>query len=233
MDADVHPLVRRAADGVLPDWARADASRRSHMTRVAELLAGWADGLALEPAETTRWRALGFLHDALRDAEEPALRTLLGELGKPSHGFGSGGAEDPDPAWAVDWTAFALPGDGEKAVRRASSVDDLPGPVLHGPATALRLVHEGVTDAGLLSAVAYHTPGNPALGAGGRALYCADYLDPARPADDEGRAALRERYPDDPEGVLRTVLRDRVRYLLEEDLPIFLGTVRMWNQSTR
>lgn len=226
MDRDIHPLVRGAADGVLPDWARAGAARRAHMDRVAELLAGWADRLRLGPEGKIRWRALGFLHDALRDAEESDLRGLVGdERVVPSPGSGPGGTGEADSGWTVDWGAFARPGTATATV--------VPGGVLHGPATALRLREEGVTDSDLLSAVAYHTAGHPALGAAGRALYCADFLEPGRPDDDEGRAALRDGYPDDPEGVLRAVLREGVRYLLERDRPIFLGTVRMWNHSTR
>lgn len=224
MDRDIHPLVRRAANGVLPDWARVGAERRAHMGRVAELLAGWAERLRLAPAGKIRWRALGFLHDALRDAEESDLRRLVrDEEVIPSPGSGPGETGESDSGWTVDWEAFARPG----------TATVVPGDVLHGPATALRLREEGVTDSDLLSAVAYHTAGHPALGTAGRALYCADFLEPGRPADDEGRAALRDGYPDDPEGVLRAVLREGMRYLLEKDRPIFLGTVRMWNHSAR
>lgn len=44
------------------------------MERVAKLLAAWADALGLDADEVARWRAAGFLHDALRDAEPEALR---------------------------------------------------------------------------------------------------------------------------------------------------------------
>ena len=72
-----HPLVKDAADGVLPDWASARRKRRSHMARVADLLQEWADARGESPDEVLRWRSLGFLHDALRDAEPKVLRKML------------------------------------------------------------------------------------------------------------------------------------------------------------
>lgn len=44
------------------------------MERVAALLGEWAERMDLAPAESARWRAAGWLHDALRDA--PAERLL-------------------------------------------------------------------------------------------------------------------------------------------------------------
>lgn len=220
MDAGIHPRVARAAEGELPEWTRAGADRRAHMTRVAALLDEWAEALDLDRVQRLSWRAQGFLHDALRDAGAAELRAVLEGAGAD----GEGGADRSGP-WRVDWSAFALVGEGV-------GYEAPPTGTLHGPAAALKLVREGVRDPELLGAVAYHTAGHPGLGPGGRALYCADYLEPGRPADDETRAGLRARYPEDPEGVLRDVLRDRMRYHLEEDRPIFLGTVRLWNQSS-
>ena len=74
MDAPVHPIVASAAEGELPEWAAAGAGRRAHMGRVSELLGAWADGMSLPPHDRTRWRAVGYLHDALRDEEPEALR---------------------------------------------------------------------------------------------------------------------------------------------------------------
>jgi HD superfamily phosphohydrolase YqeK len=70
----LHPLVVRAAAGDLPAWAVASPERREHMERVAVLLSGWAGALGLDATERTRWTALGYLHDALRDADGEALR---------------------------------------------------------------------------------------------------------------------------------------------------------------
>ena len=74
MSAEIHPRVEEAASGRLPEWARATSARRAHMARVAELLEGWAHALELDRTDVLRWRAAGFLHDALRDADPEALR---------------------------------------------------------------------------------------------------------------------------------------------------------------
>ncbi|MFP3947877.1 MAG: hypothetical protein ACLFWG_04035, partial [Longimicrobiales bacterium] len=79
----------------------------------------------------------------------------------------------------------------------------------------------------------YHTVGHPDLEAAGRALYCADFVEPGRSSDRALRAELRSRYPGDPDGVLRDVLRSRIGYVLERGRPIFLGTARMWNRLNR
>lgn len=44
------------------------------MRRVATLLGEWATALGLPDAQRTEWMALGYLHDALRDAPESQLR---------------------------------------------------------------------------------------------------------------------------------------------------------------
>lgn len=62
------------AAGELPDWALIGPARRAHAGRVAALLGEWAHRLGLDAADVTRWRAAGWLHDALRDAEADALR---------------------------------------------------------------------------------------------------------------------------------------------------------------
>jgi HD superfamily phosphohydrolase YqeK len=82
------PIVVRAAAGELPAWARATQERRAHMDRVAALLGSWAGALGLDREERTRWTSLGYLHDALRDADPvdlrahvpPALADLPGSL---------------------------------------------------------------------------------------------------------------------------------------------------------
>jgi HD superfamily phosphohydrolase YqeK len=66
-----------AARGQLPDWARATPLRREHMARVAALLESWAAELGVGETETLRWAAVGWLHDALRDADPSDLRRLV------------------------------------------------------------------------------------------------------------------------------------------------------------
>lgn len=67
-------LIRAAAAGELPGWSLAGAPRREHMSRVAALMRQWAEALGLDAAETEEWEAVGYLHDALRDAPPAELR---------------------------------------------------------------------------------------------------------------------------------------------------------------
>jgi len=166
----VAPVVAAAARGELPDWAVAGPRRREHMARVADLLGAWAEALDLPAADRTRWRSVGYLHDALRDERPDALRALL-------------------PA----------------------SLAQLADPLLHGPAAAERLRAMGVEDDELLEAVAAHTVGAPGLGVLGRALFVADYLEPARLYGTDWHAGLRGRMPTELDGVLLEVVRERVR----------------------
>jgi len=47
------------------------------MARVSALLGEWADALELPSDERLRWVSLGYLHDALRDADPESLRELV------------------------------------------------------------------------------------------------------------------------------------------------------------
>ena len=87
----VHARIAEAAEGRLPDWSVAGSERRAHMGRVAALLDEWAEALGLDEPERLRWRAAGWLHDALRDERPDALRPLVPERfrglpGKILHG---------------------------------------------------------------------------------------------------------------------------------------------------
>lgn len=53
------------------------SERRAHVARVVRLLDRWAAALGLGEGDRTRWRAAGWLHDALRDAPAASLRPLL------------------------------------------------------------------------------------------------------------------------------------------------------------
>jgi HD superfamily phosphohydrolase YqeK len=101
--------------------------------------------------------------------------------------------------------------------------------LLHGPAAAAMLRHDGVNDESVLRAVTYHTVGHPDLDLLGRCLYLADFLEPARKFAAEWRAQLRDRMPDDHEAVLREVASQRVRHLIEEGSPLRPETVAFWN----
>lgn len=73
------PIIRAAARGELPEWARASEKRRAHIGRVAALLGEWAQALELPEQERTRWVAAGWLHDVLREAHPDELRPLVPE----------------------------------------------------------------------------------------------------------------------------------------------------------
>jgi 2-amino-4-hydroxy-6-hydroxymethyldihydropteridine diphosphokinase len=77
--SELHPWVAAAARGVLPDWAVARKKRRAHMARVAALLREWAEARCDLPQDVERWTAVGYLHDALRDADPAELRAALSE----------------------------------------------------------------------------------------------------------------------------------------------------------
>jgi HD superfamily phosphohydrolase YqeK len=108
---------------------------------------------------------------------------------------------------------------------------DAPGPVSlrHGPASAARAAAEGETDRGVLEAVRYHSVGWADWDMVGRVLYCADFLEPGRVFGRERRAALAERFPDDPAGVLVAVAGDRLSHLIGSGWPLIDPTVRFWN----
>ena len=182
-------LLRDASGGTLPEWAVASPGRREHMARVAGLLAGWADELDLAESERVRWTSVGYLHDALRDAEPETLRPSV-----------------------------------------PPTLRTLPGPVLHGPAAAEKLRVDGVIDGELLEAVAWHTVGSARLGRLGRALYCADFLEPGRAFLPEWRAELRTRLPGDLNAVTREILQARIQHVVDRGLPLLAGTVAFWNR---
>ncbi len=108
-----------------------------------------------------------------------------------------------------------------------------PGKVLHGPAVARRLEEEGVEDAELLHAIAYHTLGSEDFGTVGLALFAADFLEPGRESKEEWRRELRERAARDLEGVVREILSARIQYLVKEERPLRRETVAFWNRMTR
>lgn len=71
-----------ARDG-LPPWAVVTPIRAAHIERVASLLAHWADRQGVTERERRRWLQAAWLHDALRDADETLLRTLIPDSTDP------------------------------------------------------------------------------------------------------------------------------------------------------
>lgn len=132
---------------------------------------------------------------------------------------------------AAGYLHDAVKGKPEEELRALVQGEDeaLPGPLLHGPAAAELLRRDGVDDAELLIALAYHTTGHPEFGRTGWALYSADFLEPGRDLADEWRARLRARMPGEIEDVTREVARARIIYLLEQGHPVRHETISFWN----
>jgi 2-amino-4-hydroxy-6-hydroxymethyldihydropteridine diphosphokinase len=99
----------------------------------------------------------------------------------------------------------------------------------HGPAAAGRAKAEGETDRGVLNAVRYHSVGLAEWDMVGRALYCADFLEPGRSFDRAERAELAERFPLDAADVLREVARRRLLFGVRSGWSIPEPTYRFWN----
>jgi HD superfamily phosphohydrolase YqeK len=127
--------------------------------------------------------------------------------------------------WLHDALRDAAPEELEKWA------ESIPGPaeLKHGPASAARARAEGEDDRGVLDAVRYHSLGLAEWDMVGRILYCADFLDPGRPFDQERRADLAERLPADLGAVLRDVARSRLIHIVESGWPVLDPTTRFWN----
>ena len=105
----------------------------------------------------------------------------------------------------------------------------LPDPLAHGPAAADRAAADGERDRGVLDAVRYHTVGHAGWDDVGRMLYLADFLDPGRDFDPDGRRALAARVPADRDAVLREVARRRIEWVVRSGWPLHPDTVAFWN----
>jgi len=119
--------------------------------------------------------------------------------------------------------------------RRAAWLHDalrdapLPDPLAHGPAAADRAAADGERDRGVLDAVRYHTIGYAGWDDVGRMLYLADFLEPGRDFDPNGRRALAARVSTDRDTVLREVARRRIEWVLRSGWPLPPETVAFWN----
>jgi HD superfamily phosphohydrolase YqeK len=99
----------------------------------------------------------------------------------------------------------------------------------HGPAAAERAAQDGERDRGVLEAVRYHTIGYAGWDDVGRMLYLADFLDPGRDFERDGRRALAARVPVESDAVLREVARRRIEWVLRSGWPLLPETVAFWN----
>jgi HD superfamily phosphohydrolase YqeK len=139
-------------------------------------------------------------------------------------------------AMVADWAAARQVTSAERdRWRRAAWLHDalrdapLADPMAHGPAAADRAAADGEADGGVLDAVRYHTVGWARWDDVGCMLYLADFLDPAREFDKEGRRALAARVPADHDAVLREVARRRIEWTLKSGWPLRPETVDFWN----
>lgn len=110
------------------------------------------------------------------------------------------------------WLHDALRDAPEAEMRRWAPEIEGPVELRHGPAAAARAELEGETDTDVLSAARWHSVGWEGWGWTGRALYCADFLEPGRNFDRPERAALATAFPDRPDDVLRDVVVRRLGY---------------------
>lgn len=172
---------------------------------------------------------------------------MAGAAGRPA------GSEVHLPPWAVvtparhahiegvaallgRWArALALsPSRAERWLRAAWLHDalrdaDLGNVLAHGPAAADRAWADGERDPGVLDAIRYHSVGWRHWDDVGRALYCADYLEPGRSFHDAPLASLADGYPSDPDRTLIEVARRRVGYGVLAGYPLGPETVAFWN----
>lgn len=135
-----------------------------------------------------------------------------------------------------EWAGAMLvpPAERDRWLRAAwlhDALRDAPlgSPMAHGPAAADRAAQDGERDRGVLDAVRYHTIGYAGWDDVGRMLYLADFLDPGRDFDPDGRRALAERVPVDRDAVLREVARRRIEWVLKSGWPLLPETVAFWN----
>ena len=101
--------------------------------------------------------------------------------------------------------------------------------LLHGPAAANVAKRMGEDDAGVLSAVRYHSVGFADWDRVGVMLYLADFLEPGRPVVEPWLGALRERVPQDPHAALRRVATLRIRFIIDAGMALLPETVAFWN----
>lgn len=127
------------------------------------------------------------------------------------------------------WLHDALRDASRETLSQWASSSSGPIELWHGPAAAARAKAEGETDRGVLDAVRYHSVGLAEWDMVGRALYCADFLDPGRTFDVEVRADLAARFPHEVAAVLRAVARARLSYLARSGWPLPEPMVRFWN----
>ena len=115
----------------------------------------------------------------------------------------------------------------------SNPMDQLPGEVIHGPASADRLRRAGVRDEPLLTAISFHSLGSPDFDDIGKALYVADFLEPGRKLQPKWRGRLRDEMPESLDPVAQAVVGKRVQFLVKKRRPVPLETLGLWNVLAR
>jgi HD superfamily phosphohydrolase YqeK len=69
----------------IPTWAVMTPTRLEHTVRVATLVDGWANRMAVPESERGRWLRAVWLHDAVRDASDRELERLTPGTSGPIH----------------------------------------------------------------------------------------------------------------------------------------------------
>jgi HD superfamily phosphohydrolase YqeK len=104
----------------------------------------------------------------------------------------------------------------------------LPPGAWHGPAAARLLERDGETRTDVLDAIRWHTVGHSAWEFTGRALFCADFLEPGRLFLRDERARLARQFAYDPATVLREVVRMRLDLAMEQRSAVHPRTQAFW-----
>ena len=163
--ADATPHAERAAarlGGRKPLPERFTAERWRHTLGVAETAYRLATSLGWPAPERERALLAGLLHDVAKELPRERQRELVG---LPR---GDPATSPPDP-------------------------EDFSGPLLHARAGAVVAERDyGVTDEGVLEAIAFHPTGTPGPTPLAQLLFVADFLEPGREHASGGDRALLE-----------------------------------------
>lgn len=116
------------------------------------------------------------------------------------------------------WLHDALRGAPDSLLNGLVPELDWPAQMRHGPAVANRAAEIGERDEEVLEAVRWHTVGSADWRDIGKALYCADFLEPGRTFLNRKRAALAEHFPLSPSEVLREVVELRLARAYERSV---------------
>lgn len=98
----------------------------------------------------------------------------------------------------------------------------------HGPVGSVIAKEEfGITDAGVLLAIRYHTTGRANMTAIEKILYVADMLEPER--EFPGVAELRAIMYDDLDEVMKQCIKHSISWLLHKQVPVYPDSFECYN----